>query len=173
MSYELHPEISKPGISLTQLLPGMNTQGMQEQLNMMATPYNISFKEMSWAANTNLALQASEYARDHGKFHEYHDQLLYANFTEGKNLGEIAVLLDIAQNVGIDPLGLKVALEENHYQNRLLGAKQEAKKDQVTSTPTFIINDHYKIVGAQTLQNFRKIFQEISSEQSSNPFNIL
>lgn len=147
-------------------------QGMQEQLNIMGAPYNISFEEMSWAANTNLALQASEYARDHGKFHEYHDQLLYANFTEGKNLGEIDVLLYLAQNVGLDSQGLKVALEENHYQNRLLGAKQEAEKDQVTATPTFIINDHYKIVGAQTIQNFRKIFQEISSGHPSNPFTI-
>lgn len=146
---------------------------MQEQLNMMGAPYDIRFSEMSWAANTNLALQASEYARDQGKFHEYHEQLFYANYTEGKKLGEIDVLLDIAQNIGLDQSELKVALKENRYQARLNEAKQETEKYQVTGTPTFIINDHYKIVGAQSLQNFRKVFQEINSGSPSNPFNML
>jgi len=175
MSYELHPEIPKPGIAITQFFPGMNTQGMQEQLNSMGAAYGLIFKETSWVANTNLALQASEYARDHGKFHEYHDQLLYANFTEGKNLGEIDVLLDLAQNVDLDPQELKNALQENRYQTRLIEAKQQAEKDHITATPTFMINDQYKIVGAQTLQNFRKTLQEISSKGSNNnnPFTIL
>jgi predicted DsbA family dithiol-disulfide isomerase len=176
MSYELHPEIPRPGVSLAQLFSGMSSQdtkNMQEQLNMMGAPYGISFKEMSWAANTNLALQASEYARDHGKFHEYHDQLLYANFTEGKNIGELDVLLDIGKEIGLDSKELKAALQENHYQTRLLEAKKAAEKGQVTATPTFIINDHYKIVGAQTFRSFQKIFQEIVSENLSNPFKIL
>lgn len=159
-----------------ELFSGMSTQdakNMQEQLNMMGAPYSLSFREMSWVANTNSALQASEYARDHGKFHEYHEQLFYANFTEGKKLGEIDVLLDIAQQIGLDHSELKVALKENRYQARLNEAKQEAEKYQVTGTPTFIINEQYKLVGAQSLQKFRKVFLEISSERPRNPFNML
>ncbi|MEA4902054.1 DsbA family oxidoreductase [Desulfitobacterium sp.] len=176
ISYELHPEIPKPGISRVQLFPGIKEQEMQDkqaQLNRMGAPYGLCFKEMSWIANTNLALQASEYARDYGKFHEYHEQLLYANYTLGKKIGELNVLLDIAQDIGLDSEGLKTALQENRYQVRLIEAGQKAEKDQIMVTPTFIINDRYRIVGAQSLNKFRKTFREISLGHASNPFTLL
>lgn len=142
-------------------------------MNRMGAPYGLCFKEMSWIANTNLALQASEYARDYGKFHEYHEQLLYANYTLGNKIGELNVLLDIAQNIGLDSEGLKTALQENRYQARLIEARQKAEKDQIMVTPTFIINDRYRIVGAQSLNKFRKTFREISLGHASNPFTLL
>lgn len=148
-------------------------QDKQAQLNRMGAPYGLCFKEMSWIANTNLALQASEYARDYGKFHEYHEQLLYANYTLGKKIGELNVLLDIAQDIGLDSEGLKTALQENRYQVRLIEAGQKAEKDQIMVTPTFIINDRYRIVGAQSLNKFRKTFREISLGHASNPFTLL
>lgn len=172
MSYELHPETPPEGLPLKQAFPQMNLEEKQEQLNTMGAPYGIVFKDLSRAVNTHLALQASEFAKDQGKFHEYHEKLLYANYTEGKNIGDIDVLLDLAQSVNLDPQKLKLAIQEKRYEPRLLEVQDQAERDQIMATPTMIINDHFRIVGAQSLQTFRKKFEDIESGNLTQPFTL-
>lgn len=172
MSYELHPETPPEGISLKESFPQMNIQEKQDQLNKMGAPYGITFNNLSRVVNTHLALQASEFARDEGKFHEYHEKLLYANYNEGKDIGDINVLLELAQSINLDPQKLKSALDEKSYEARLLEVQDQAEEDQIMATPTVIINDQYRIVGAQSLQTFRKKFQDIETGSVSNPFTM-
>ncbi|WP_434512854.1 DsbA family oxidoreductase [Desulfitobacterium sp. AusDCA] len=170
MSYELHPETPPEGISLKQSFPQMNIQERQNQFNKMGAPYGIVFNNLSRVVNTHLALQASEFAREEGKFHEYHEKLLYANYTEGKNIGDINVLLELAQNVKLDPQKLEIAIRQKRYEPRLLEVQDQAEKDQIMATPTVIINDQFRIVGAQSFQAFRKKFKDIESGNLTQPF---
>jgi len=51
-------------------------------------------------------------------------------------------------------------IEDDLYENKLAQARNIALQYEVNSTPTFIINDKYAIVGAQSIESFKKILSK-------------
>lgn len=154
IGYELHPETPPGGKSLRQLLPGFNPEKMSEGLNRAGAPYGISFNPIEVAANSRLALEACEFARDAGQFEKAHARLYQAYFQEGENIGEKSTLLRLLGEIGLDPHSLNNALDNHVYTSRLELAREKALEHGVTAVPTFIINGSEKIVGAQQYDVF-------------------
>ena len=50
---------------------------------------------------------------------------------------------------------------EHRYAGRLDETREEARRIKLTGVPTFLINDHYKIVGAQPIGTFTDLFNKI------------
>lgn len=165
VSYEIHPETPPEGILLIEKFKGINIEAMRAQLNMSGNPYGITFGEMKFLPNSQKALEASEFARVHGKFDEFHEKVFHAYFTESKDIGKIEVLLDIARDLHLDTESLVKALENKTFVPVLKKAQYEGRKYYVTGTPTFIINGKYIIVGAQPLENFRRALKQIASKE--------
>lgn len=133
---------------------------MFNSLNSISNMYGIKFSGADLISNTHLALLASEYAKEKGKFHEFHDKLFYTYFTQGKNIGDVEMLKSIAESIGLDKDEMMQKLENGSYENNLAEAKKTAAHYEVNSTPTFIINDQYAIVGAQSIESFKKILNK-------------
>ncbi len=108
-----------------------------------------------------MALEASEYARDAGCFDSFHDRLFRAYFTETRDIGDLDVLLELAEEEGLDKADLRVALQEGRYTSRLNEARREGHQLGINAVPTFIINGKFRIVGAQSLDFFRDRLREI------------
>lgn len=136
-------------------------------LQLAAAPYGIKINPVKNLYNSHLALQATEYAQDHGKFHELNEAIFRANFTDGKNIGDLDVLLQLAEEVGLNKEGLRTALQAGTYEERLAAAQAEAQRYGISSTPTFVINGRYKIVGARPLASFRAALEQIAADTSS------
>lgn len=160
MPFELHPEVPQEGKKVSELFPGASVEGMFSNMNKLGNKYGLEFSGVDFFSNTHLALLASEFAKEKGKFHELHNKLFYANFYEGKNLGDIDLLKSIAEGIGLDKDEMTKKLEDGSYENNLREAKKLARKYGVNSTPTFIINDKDTIVGAQALDVFRKLLNK-------------
>jgi predicted DsbA family dithiol-disulfide isomerase len=79
-----------------------------------------------------------------------------AYFSEGSDIGARDVLLTAAVQTGLDPAELTKALDEGRYSSRLMEARKTAETFEVGVVPTFIINESRKVVGAQSLEVFRK-----------------
>lgn len=158
--YELHPEVSKEGYKVSDLFPGMSVEDMFKNLNNMSNKYGIKFSGVDLISNTHLALLASEYAKEKGKFHEFHDKLFYTYFTQGKNIGDVELLKSIAESIDLNKDEMVKKLEDGSYENNLSEAKKSATQYEVNSTPTFIINDKYAIVGAQSIESFKNVLNK-------------
>jgi predicted DsbA family dithiol-disulfide isomerase len=109
-------------------------------------------------------MEASEYARDFGKFDQFHEALFHAYFTEAQDIGQRDVIMDLANQVGLEPQGLQDALEQHRYASRLEEVTQNALQLGINAAPTFIVNDTYKIVGAYPLDVFQEIFTKLTDE---------
>jgi predicted DsbA family dithiol-disulfide isomerase len=144
------------GIPMAKLFPGVDLKKRYESLSLAGSPYGIAFSEVSRASNSRLALEASEYARDKGRFESFHSGVFRAYFVETRDIGDLGVILELAEHAGLDPDDLRRALLEKRYAARLEEARQEAQQYEVTAVPTFIVNDNYKIVGAQPIEAFRE-----------------
>jgi predicted DsbA family dithiol-disulfide isomerase len=103
-----------------------------------------------------VALQAGEYAKDHGKFHEFHDRIFRSYFQEMRDIGDADLVMALAAEVGLDVNGLQDALQTNRYEPQLEEARLLAARYSVQAVPTFILGEDQKIVGAQSLDVFRK-----------------
>jgi predicted DsbA family dithiol-disulfide isomerase len=140
---------------------------MYKKLRDAGKPYNIEFGAITKTSNSHLALEASEFARDHGHYDSFHHRVFRAFFTEVRDIGDMDVLLDLAKDDGLDPAALAEALREKRYAPRLDNARREAEKLGITAVPTFIINGGQRMVGVQSIDFFRSRLKEIQAEHSS------
>lgn len=158
--YELHPEVPIEGGKVSDLFPGMSVENMFNNLSNMGKKFDITFSGTDLISNTHSALLATEYAKEKGKFHEFHDKLFFVYFNEGKNIGNVELLKSIAENIGLNKEEMIKRIKDGTYENNLAKAKNLALQYEVNSTPTFIINDKYAIVGAQSLESFKKVLSK-------------
>lgn len=166
VSLEIHPETPAEGVLLSERFKGMRVEGMYDNLRQAGEPYGIKFGNLQLLSNSRKSLEASEFARDHGKFHEFHEAVFHAYFTEARDIGDVQVLLDVAKQVGLETAELQAALEDGRYLPRLEQASQEAYQYGINGTPTFIINDKYKVYGAQPFEVFRNALKRIAEEEN-------
>jgi predicted DsbA family dithiol-disulfide isomerase len=164
VSSEIHPETPPAGVLLSVRLPGIDWDGMYQNLRRSGAQYGISFGDVKLLSNSRLSLEAGEYARDHGRFDEYHEEIFRAYFTEVKDIGRMDVILDVARSAGLDTEGLTAALQEGSYRAKLQNAQQESQRQDITGVPAFIIEDQYKIVGAQPLEVFRDTLRSLGKK---------
>jgi len=125
-------------------------------MNRSGAPYGIQFNPINVVANSRLALEASELARDVGKFEEAHTRLFRAYFQEGKNIGEKNTLLRLFSEIGLNEQQLSYVLDNHVYSARLEQSLVKARKYGITAVPTFIVNGKEKIVGAQPYEVFQR-----------------
>lgn len=145
---------------LEKMFPDLNLDAMTGGLNKAGAPYGIYFNKMKKISNSKLSLEASHFAREKGKFAEFHNLVFQAYFLEGKDIGELQTILDIAGELGLDTLSLEKSLKEGVYSPLLASSREMGKKYQVTGLPTFIINGNNKIVGAQQYEVFTRAIKE-------------
>src|SRR5215217_7015083 len=65
--------------------------------------------------HTHLAFEGYQYAREHGKGHEYNHRVLEAFFVEGRDIGDVGVLSALAGDVGLDQDDFGDALRSRKY----------------------------------------------------------
>jgi len=153
---EIHPETPLEGTAMTMRFRPEDIERMMEQLRSRGAPFGITFADRPLLSNSNLALQAAEFARDQNLFYPFHVALFTAYFSHGLDIGNIDVLAMIAKDVGLDVQAMKQALQNKKYLLRLEAVQKEATVRGVTGVPTFFIGDKKSVVGAQPLDVFRK-----------------
>ena len=88
--------------------------------------------------------------------------LFKANFEEGRNVGDPAVLADIAEQSGLDRKVIENLLATDADKDTVLSEIDAAQKMGVTGVPFFIIDRQYAVSGAQTPDVFVNALREIA-----------
>ena len=88
--------------------------------------------------------------------------LFKANFEEGKNVGDRAVLLDISEQCGLQRKVIENLLESDADKDTVLGEIDAAQKMGVSGVPFFILDGQYAVSGAQTPEVFVNALREIA-----------
>ncbi|ASS73748.1 hypothetical protein CIG75_01340 [Tumebacillus algifaecis] len=164
VNIEIHPDTPAEGVLLTEKFNVPDADALFEGVRRAGAAYGIEFGKADKLFNSRLAIEASEFARDHGKFEAYHQLVFQANFTAARDISDVNVLLDLAEQIGLDRAKLQTALAERHYAQRVEAAQDQAAQFGVSGTPTFIVNNKYRVVGAQPLDAFRDMLKRIEEE---------
>jgi predicted DsbA family dithiol-disulfide isomerase len=84
------------------------------------------------------AFETAEFAREHGRFDAVHHALFRAFFEEGRDIGEVPVLLDVGAAAGLDPLKLADALAGNRYTARVIEDEKLAQRLGISGVPALL-----------------------------------
>jgi predicted DsbA family dithiol-disulfide isomerase len=85
------------------------------------------------------AFEAAEFARETGKFDAFHRALFQAFFQEGRDIGDLAVLRELATSVGLDAEALGRALADGRYTERVLRDQELAQTLRLTGVPAMLV----------------------------------
>jgi len=148
-------------VLLTEHLPHINWEEMYDGLQVSGAQYGIEFGRVKILSNSRMVLEAGEFARDHGRFELFHEEAFRSYFTDIKNIGSMDVIMEIAENVGLDSAALQQALNKKQYLSRLEDVTLQAGRNGINSAPVFIIENETVITGAQPVEVFRKVLGEV------------
>jgi protein-disulfide isomerase len=101
------------------------------------------------------AAEASECANAQGGYWDYH----YGLFENPQAYSSVDDFVSLADEQGLDADTFRACLENNDYQDEIVGDYNDARDYGVTGTPTFFING-VRIVGAQPFANFQSVIDE-------------
>ena len=112
------------------------------------------------------ALQAAEFASEHGGegAGAFHRRVFEAYFEELEDIGQVDTLVRLGEEAGLPGDGLRQALEDEVYRERVEEAVEGARMAGVRSVPTFIFDEEYAIVGAQEYETFQAVMKELGRE---------
>jgi predicted DsbA family dithiol-disulfide isomerase len=88
--------------------------------------------------------------------------LFKANFEEGRNVGDHAVLIDIGKNAGLDPKLIANLLNSEADKDTVLSEIDAAQKMGVSGVPFFILDGQYAVSGAQPVDLLANALRDIA-----------
>ncbi len=156
LAFEIHPETPPEGMPLVKMFPRADVESMTRRLNSMGAPFGLTFQKIVNIANSRLSLEAGEFAREQGRFEQFHHAVFQAYFSQGLDIGSIEVLKQIGKETGLDAGALEKAVQTGTFRQAREEAKNEAVRLGITAAPTFIFNEKDRIVGAQPIEVFRE-----------------
>ena len=110
------------------------------------------------------ALEAGEFATEHGDALAFHRALFKAYFTDLVDISDPEILVEAAVSVGLKGEDLADALESGRYRQQVLDGINWSRGIGVTAIPTFVFQDQYGIVGAQDYSVFQSIMKELGQQ---------
>ena len=106
--------------------------------------------------STWLAHEASEFAKEQGLYEPFHKATYQAYWSEGKNIGDLQVLLALGEQAGLDVAALEQMLREQRYKAQVWQQFEEAQSLGVNGVPAFVVG-RYLFTGAQPYPLFQQV----------------
>lgn len=171
--YQLDPTLPKEGKDRQQYLEdkfggaagadqayaAIRAAGVEEEI-----PF--AFDKIEVSANTLDAHRLIRWAGSLGLTTQQQvvDLLFKAYFEDGKNIGDDAVLLEIAEQAGLEMPVIERLLSGEADRDTVSAEIDQARQMGVTGVPCFIIDMQYAVMGAQSAEALadamRKVVQE-------------
>lgn len=130
-------------------------QAMVERIVGVADLVGIEMRfDRSRMGNTFDAHRLLHLARERGVQDELKERLFRAAFTEGRPIGLVDTLVDLAADVGIDPDEAASVLASGQYDEEVRADEREAAALGARGVPFFVFDRRYAVAGAQATELF-------------------
>lgn len=127
----------------------------------MAERLGITMKLPPIQPRSRPAHEAAIWADSEGRFEEMNAEIFRAFFERGENIGEIEVLVSLANKLNLDGDSLRLALENREFEPSVVKDEQEAEMLRVNGVPAFVANRKAALSGVQPLENLRKLVEHV------------
>ena len=163
LPFDLHPEYPPEGI-LRKNLEKRYGPGIHDHTRRLIEGAGFTYDPPEVIPNSKHALELSELARDQNKFDQVHRSLFRAYWSEHRDIGDRAVLAEIATTAGLDPGDAEAAFDDGRYLERIQYMTATALSLGVNGVPAWLIDDKMLVPGAQPHAVFERALIELGHE---------
>ena len=165
-AFELHPETPKEGFKMEGLsFPKDYLKMVMANVKRLADEDGLALKFTSTLPNSQLALYISEFARTTGVFDEFHKLIFNTYWIEGKDIGDLTLLLDLAESVGLNREEIMTYIKSDEPVKRMEKNMFELGRHGINGVPTFLIGNRF-VVGAQPYEVFQRVIKQALHENA-------
>lgn len=118
--------------------------------------------------NTVKAHELIHYAKANGRQLDMKERLLKAYFVDGRHVGRIEDLADLAAEIGLDRADVVRSLTENQYLADVKADVALATQYGIQGVPFFVIDGRYGVSGAQEAEAFANVLTQVSTERGAS-----
>ena len=117
--------------------------------------------------NTVKAHQLIHYAKLRGRQLEMKERLLKAYFEEGRHVGRVQDLADLAAELGFDRDDVVRSLEADEHLADVREDQAVAQEFGIQGVPFFVIDRTYGVSGAQDAATFAEVLTQVAAEKAA------
>jgi len=163
LPFELHPEAPPEGIPRERYFGRERSEQMHSHLQDIAESVGLTMRSRDVIINSRRALGAAEFAREHGRFEKMHHALFQAHWEGTGKLEDVDDLVRIGSAAGLDPAGLREAIEANHYGDVIDENRRMASSAGIDAIPAHVFERRFLILGAQPYDVLEQVVERIRS----------
>jgi predicted DsbA family dithiol-disulfide isomerase len=147
-------------------LPAAQVEQMIARVTAIAESVGLHYDYDSMhQTNTIKAHELLHYAKARGRQLDMKERLLKAYFIDGRHVGRIEDLADIAAEIGLDRADVVRALTENEYLADVKADVAQANAYGIQGVPFFVIDGKYGVSGAQDATTFTEVLEKVRAER--------
>ena len=148
--FPLHPDTPSAGRSLEEMFAGRgyDIPKMQAQMRARMEAEGLPYGKRSMTYNSRLAQELGAWADTQPGGEAIHDALFRAYFVDGRNIGDPAVLVEIAAAVGLPAGEAREVIEKRTHQAAVDSDWAKSREYGITGVPTFVAGNS-GVAGAQ------------------------
>lgn len=161
--FELHPRTPEEGLLLAERFGAESFRVRLDDLRERGQRFGFAYAGLERMANSHKALLAEMYAVQQQRGQVFRDRIYHAYFEEGRNIGELKVLLELGEEAGLDRKELESFVQQAKHQV-FKPALKLIEEYAVNSVPTFIVADKYKVVGSDQDKALREAIEKAMRE---------
>jgi predicted DsbA family dithiol-disulfide isomerase len=165
LPFELHPEAPVEGIPREAYFGKARSLQMRSRLDEVADEVGLVMRQRDVIINTRRALAAAEFAREQGKFDEMHKALFKAHWEGTGRLEDVDDLVRIGTEVGLDPVDLRLTIDEGRYAEFLDDSRTQAESVGINAIPAHVFGNRYLIVGAHPYESFIQVLDRLRQDR--------
>lgn len=124
------------------------------------------FDRIAVTPNTVDAHRLVRYAERHEASDALLDALFRAYFADGRDIGDAAVLADLAAESGLDRAAVAAYLATEEDADAVRGEDMRARQLGIEGVPCFIVDRRYALSGAQEPEAFFSLFDMVTASES-------
>ena len=170
--FPLHPETPVQGQSLEDLFAGrdMDINAMYLRMKALMVAEGLEYGPRTHTYNSRLAQELGKWAdlqAANGKdYSAIHDALYRAYFVGGKNIGDVDVLLAVAEKAGLPVEDVRNVVSGRIAQGAVDADWEKSKHYGVTGVPTFVAGG-YGLVGAQPYEALEQLMLKLEKPSAT------
>jgi predicted DsbA family dithiol-disulfide isomerase len=127
----------------------------------------FAFRDIERQPNTVDSHRLIDKAGQLGKQDAVVEALFKAYFLDGRDIGDLDTLVEIAAEAGLDADEIRAYLASDEDIDRIRAEDEMARKMGVSGVPCFILNRKYAVSGAQEPDVFLQAFETVAREAES------
>lgn len=169
--YQLYPNIEVDGVDRREFLRrryGANADVARIPTRIReeaeAEGITLRFDLIERTPNTLLAHRLLEFAYEYGIQHELSERLFKAYFCEGRDVGELSVLVEIAGEFGLDMQQIASYLASDAGRDEVECQLARAPDLGVSGVPGYILAGGFLLPGAQSVETMSQIISRVKNK---------